>query len=533
MSLSGHLEEVPLSEVLAAVEGRRRSGVLRLARGVERARVEFREGVAVRARAPGLARLGDVLVARGLADPITVREAARIQAEERGRRLLGQILLSNGVLDERNLGEVLAGQIQLALDELATWTSGRFEFISDEPRLSDPIFVDPEKLAPPSLTPIHFGTSETAETLPRGEEAPREDDADTRDLTLQPEIGRVSFGVDTTRPQSLAEVAGGTDPDREAEPAEMGTAEMGAGLPLEVVSPDDALFELLKEVIPPSLARSIRVSVDTVIRRPAQQHCRAFLVLDLRRSAVAPEDISTIKRRRPGVAVLAVVDARADIRRAYQAGAAAVVPPEPEVIGAALKTLTELLTPPSPPPPSLSDSLLFRSYREPGLSSGVGEAPLPVLSATVALELMRAVSEFAERAVLFLVGRENLTVAGAFGFGVGGRSLAELTQGLSLELGHAGGLAQSIHSRQAQALDFHADGLPEPLRHLLGTPPLTGEGVALPVPGQEGVIAVIYTDNDQIDREIEDLEILELAAHQVGPQLETELLISQASRSLS
>ncbi len=48
--------------------------------------------------------------------------------------------------------------------------------------------------------------------------------------------------------------------------------------------------------------------------------------------------------------------------------------------------------------------------------------------------------------------------------------------------------------------------------------------VIFPVLGAERTIAVIYTDNGNLDEEIQDIQILELAASQVGVAFEDELL---------
>jgi len=64
------------------------------------------------------------------------------------------------------------------------------------------------------------------------------------------------------------------------------------------------------------------------------------------------------------------------------------------------------------------------------------------------------------------------------------------------------------------------------VRKVLG-PPLTGQVVVFPVLGAQRVISVIYTDNGQVDRPIEDIDILELATAQVGMAFENELLRRQ------
>ena len=60
--------------------------------------------------------------------------------------------------------------------------------------------------------------------------------------------------------------------------------------------------------------------------------------------------------------------------------------------------------------------------------------------------------------------------------------------------------------------------------------PRTGQVVVFPVLGSQQVISVIYTDNGPLSREIEEIEILELAAAQVGVAFENELLRRRMAR---
>ena len=54
--------------------------------------------------------------------------------------------------------------------------------------------------------------------------------------------------------------------------------------------------------------------------------------------------------------------------------------------------------------------------------------------------------------------------------------------------------------------------------------------MVFPVLGSRRVISVIYTDNGPLSREIEEIEILELAAAQVGVAFENELLRRRMAR---
>ena len=149
-----------------------------------------------------------------------------------------------------------------------------------------------------------------------------------------------------------------------------------------------------------------------------------------------------------------------------------------------------------------------------------------LLSATMALNLMHIISESVERGVLFLVRRDVLTALGAFGFGSGGRPLAEVTRALRLSLGEDNVLTRCVADGQPRSLSFEHSNLPPDFARILGRP-RSGQLVVFPVLGSERVISVVYTDNGSSNRAIEDIELLELATAQVGVAFENELLRRQ------
>ena len=95
-----------------------------------------------------------------------------------------------------------------------------------------------------------------------------------------------------------------------------------------------------------------------------------------------------------------------------------------------------------------------------------GDLRSGLISATVALNLMHIISESVERAVLFLVKRDQLVALGAFGTDSNGKPLAELTRGLQ-PVARWRRRPQRAHpaaSRrgEVQALSFDEARLPEP-----------------------------------------------------------------------
>jgi hypothetical protein len=78
-------------------------------------------------------------------------------------------------------------------------------------------------------------------------------------------------------------------------------------------------------------------------------------------------------------------------------------------------------------------------------------------------------------------------------------------------------------------LIFEEADLPGDFVDLIGRP-RTGQIVVFPVLGSEQVNSLVYTDNGQVSREIEEIEILELAAAQVGVAFENEMLRRRMDR---
>ncbi len=155
-----------------------------------------------------------------------------------------------------------------------------------------------------------------------------------------------------------------------------------------------------------------------------------------------------------------------------------------------------------------------------------GELRSGLISATVALNLMHLISESFERAVLFLVKRDHMAVLGAFGADRAGRPLAELLRGMHLALDHPDALARAVATGEVQVLDFGAAHLPEPMASRLGAP-RSGEVVVFPVLGSQRVIAAVYADNGERAEKARNIDVLELAAAQVGMAFENELLRRQ------
>jgi len=123
-----------------------------------------------------------------------------------------------------------------------------------------------------------------------------------------------------------------------------------------------------------------------------------------------------------------------------------------------------------------------------------------------------------------------MSVLGAFGADANGQSLAISTRGLRLQCRGEDALSRVIRERNALRASFAEVDLPEALRHTLAQVGTDRHVVVLPVIGAERVIALVYADSGDKAVVAQEIEVLELAASQVGIALENELLRAQISR---
>jgi hypothetical protein len=294
-------------------------------------------------------------------------------------------------------------------------------------------------------------------------------------------------------------------------------------LDLQVVSNDAELVRNLETALRHELAAVVAVGFAEA-GRPRPGMPPPIVLVDLRTGSVTLEQAAALHRRRPNASLIAVADQGTSFGRVYEAGVLAALPPEVEAVVACVENVIG------------SRRDVVRGGDSEEGRSGVarlrrvfGDLRSGLISATVALNLMHIISESVERAVLFLVKRDQLLALGAFGSDAKGRPLAEVTRGIKLPLEGDNVLLRSLETGEVQATDFESAGLPEPFHSLVGRPS-NGQVVVFPVLGSQRVISVIYTDNGDRQEPVEDIDILELATAQVGMAFENELLRRQISQ---
>jgi hypothetical protein len=247
--------------------------------------------------------------------------------------------------------------------------------------------------------------------------------------------------------------------------------------------------------------------------------------MDLRGGAISLESVQQLRRARPRASILAVVDSGVPLAQTYQAGAMAVVSGELAAMVAGFRSVVENRR-----------DLMGTGHRADRVNANfaklrriVGDLRSGLMSTSISLSLMNIISESVDRAVLFLVRRDALVALGAFGNGPGGKPLAQETRGLLLALEGQGALSKAVSDGLVHPLKFEEANLPEKFVEVLGKP-RSGQCAVFPVLGGSRVIAVIYADNGQANRAIEEMDILELAASQAGLAFENELLRRQVAQ---
>ena len=560
MAISGSLKDVSVADVMQFIHLGRRTGTLLLMRGSHRAIIGFHGGRLVSAQAPRTPKLGDLLISSGLLDRANLDQAVLTQSIERERRSLGQVLVGSGAIDAEGLRQVIAQQIEQAVSEVMLWDAGTFEFAIDDLRPIDDIALYPSDVLPDADLNTQMVLLEAARIFDernRGRsESPRE--ATGAFAVLPPKPSKPPTQPMPAVMPAMPDYPDGDSTHPALEPVlAMAAAAAGAGghpagvllleprpdaahrrwempkhaaerLHLQIVSPDAVFAEKLGEALHHEVAGIEGLRIEQA-GAAAPGEPPPIVVVDLRQGGVSLEQAAVLRRARPRASIIALVDPATSVARVYAAGVLTALPPDVEAVAACVENLIE----------SRDDLIRGGSSRMTAASAQSGVARLRrvfgdlrsgLISATVALNLMHIISESVERAVLFLVKRDQLLALGAFGADTRGRPLAELTRGIKLSTQAESVFSRSLTLGEVQSVSFEDAGLTEPFRSLVGRS-RTGQVVVFPVLGAQRVISVIYTDNGERDQPIEDIDILELATAQVGMAFENELLRRQISQN--
>jgi hypothetical protein len=523
----------------------RRTGTLSLQRAGEQAEITFHRGAIVGARSPRSRRIGELLVEEGLLDQLRLDGALREQANDLTHRSLGQILLADGTLSMEEVRDVIRAQIERTIYELVTWAHGSFVFELDTLKPVDDIAVFPGDLIPDIDLNTQMVLLEAARIFDErnraegeGAEAPKPTPIREREGSSARRAEAADLFPDDTRPvrqraeddaaadavQDDALIAGEAATSIRL-PEEAPEPEPVVPPPLQlVVGHDDELAGAIEALLVEQGVAVVRIdAADAGSAAPGEPP--PIVAFELRPGETDLRELAQICRSKPGLPVICILEDVAMTAKAYESGAAAVVPRDPEAIVGCFVSMSRfrgLVARGAASEPAARTAFAKLRRVVTDLRSGV-------FSATVALNLMNIIAESVERAILFLVRRDSLTALGAFGFSPTNRPLAELTRSLAVPLEEGSALTEAIEAKRAVSVSYDEANLPTDLARVLGRP-RTGQVVLFPVLGTDRVILLIYTDNGPLDQPIEEIDIIDLAAAEVGIAFENELLRRQLSK---
>lgn len=484
--ISGSLQDVAVADVLQFIHLGKRTGVLTLSRGEDRARIGFFKGKIVFAQATGAPRIGDLLLRRGLVDRQKLEAAVTAQRQAPDRRSLGQVLVRAGLVTGEQLKAVVEEQIRRAVAAVLGWETGEFEFLPDELPPQDEVTLYPEEVIPEVEV-------DTARLLQQASEIFQHKNQQETVSAVTPKAPEILTS------EELARVL---------EPLDAQAAERRPTV--HVLTPDDAFLTRLAAALREEARAVRRVSLEE-----AGDGQGTVVVADARRGIVGPGEVLKLRQLRPKVGVVVVVEPGQPVAPYLRAGASLVVPPELEAVVVAVAAARGGREEPLPPRDSVAELTVHR------LRQAFGEMRSGFVATSLALNLLRILSETVARAVLLLVKERELSVLGAFGRDARGQLLAHSTRGLRLAWGVDDLLRKAVE--RGEVVRGPHDGLPEPLRQLLGGS-ARDEVVVFPVRGVQRVIALVVADNGERDAPIAHWEIVELAAEQAGMAFENELL---------
>jgi hypothetical protein len=499
--ISGSIEDVVVSDLLQFIQLGKRTGTLVLRRHSEAARIGFHRGRLIAASAPQTSKVREVIVNLGLIDGDAVQNLVSEPGLAWSSPALSAALVDAATLDLPALRGVVAQQLEQAVAEILRWETGSFDFVVDDLESIDDIVLWPA-------------------------DAPADEGADTRSVII--EATRIFQERSRRVADTAALASGGEGADTEVDAAidmvgEEGPHAAADLLELQVVGPDTDLVALLQRALEDELGRVRNVPV-VHAGEGALDAPPPIVLIDLRGGALPGGVLGAVRATRPGASVVALVDSSSDLGSAYADGALAVVPAAVGAIVSCVRSIIE------------HRRDLVRGRRSETAQSGVArlkrmmeDLRSGVMSTSMALNLMHVISESVERAILFVVKDGEMAVLGAFGHDAAGRLLASSTRGLRLPITGENALAAAVREGHVVSATFVGAAVPEPLGTLVGRP-RSDQVVVFPVLGAQRVIAVVYADNGEQAERIHDIEILELAAAQVGIAFENELLRRQLAR---
>lgn len=552
MSLVGNLEDLGLGEILQIVSLSRKSGSLSLHSRGREGRIVFRQGQVVKATASSYQQnLGEVLIQKGVIDLTILKKTLLVQERDGFKERLGTILTHHFGISAACIEDVVREQIEKVVYSLFAWAEGTFDFeLQDNMEIVDDTRMDPlQFMLEQGLNPQFLameGSRLIDEKRHLGEPL---DEGLPAVSTSHPEDS-VDFAFDLL--QSSASSAVQSPPDLAQERREMVLVD-DDGATLETIVPllqtsgyHVSAFEKSEDAL---------IHLDTLYR--AGQ--RPTIVIDL----IMPrmdgsgilgglELLELTRNNFPDLPVLTMADYHnSDAeRKVREMGVAFVIKPRKAEIMAPdvcrefssilIKELERIESGKSPADWSdkvnIGDELRLEMGEEPASatnpiekSTGISllrgmldELNNPALGGGVILLVLRFASEFMNRAIIFIIKKDEVVGLGQFGIIDNGGNADSKVRCLRVPRREESLFSKVIESQLSMKIQPDDCKWNRYLFDQLGGAP--DEVFLGPIVSEGKVVAVLYGDNLPEQKPIGDTDSLEIFLSQAGMAMEKLLL---------
>jgi hypothetical protein len=518
MSFQGRVEDVAVADVMQLIRLGGHSGTLSIHAGEEEGLIGFERGRLVSAWSPRSLRLGELLLAAGALDEPALQRALEAQEVERPRRAIGQILVRQGATTPEVIRQVIGQEIERVVKEVLAWPTGTFDFALDDltplvevSRFSGApkVDLDTQQVLMGVLQAMEEESSRVACQPPTPTEvAPEGSEAVEEFAQVVTRSGRKPLGSKLT-----------PAPESPVSDSAITARHEAADRPrFQLVSPDAELLARINSILGETGDRISAVGLRDA-GTSLLGEAPPIVVVDLRYQGEGVDTLIALCRARPRASIVALFEGRAPLRDLYHAGVLSVTSVAPETVAACVRSVARQRKYLS------NESAIAEGVRASfaRLRRIIADLRSGLLATSVSLNLLNVVAESLDRGVLLVPDRDQLVALGAFGQTAQGEQLVTKTKDLVFPVGESGVFFECLKDSQTRRMSFDVAGLPQAFRDVIDRP-VSGEIVALPVPGSDRVIAVIYLDNGARDRPVGDIEIFEMAAFQLGLALENEFL---------
>ena len=141
MPLSGDTETVYLFSILQLLCNDKKTGVLRVWKGIEDVKIYLNEGTIIYATGSQKKfRLGYLLRTSGIVSAQNIRKCLKIAKLK--EQALGKVMVEEGVVTKKKLTDFMHEKVQETLYDLFMWKKGNFEFSQSNFNLSGHVITE-------------------------------------------------------------------------------------------------------------------------------------------------------------------------------------------------------------------------------------------------------------------------------------------------------------------------------------------------------------------------------------------------------